>query len=309
MSRTNWLFCVMALALRTTACTFAHTPPTGEESIHFLGFVESDQFGSRPGTRLRVTFQNEIGVWRSLQDGSQNTKFDVAAKAVGREQPSSMSWQLCSRGESLGRIRSRPVAPVAWAELGTHEIIAGYEAQATEEDLGRETQNGRKGRALVATSRGACGDPAQWKRVVPSPATLSRIDAVNNTAFRDIQNCGPDGTLKPYLIQPQDVAIKDAWQSRFGEMYITLKIEPQHQDVLASCDGLPGDQWLDQLFHADTDRGFTWQGAGVRFWDAGDYDEDGRSEVVLRWSRTNNEAYQIRDSAPCLHCVFRWVYH
>lgn len=132
-------------------------------------------------------------------------------------------------------------------------------------------------------------------------------------AFRDatkgISGCGPDGRAIAYPLGDDEIVPRSSLVSGEGRRLVSLYVEPAHQDLLAACDGPPPAQWRDQLFFVDANGAVKLLGDGMRVLDAGDYDGDGSSDVVVKREVYDEDSYAMFSRSFSSAVIFAWHYH
>jgi len=152
-------------------------------------------------------------------------------------------------------------------------------------------------RPLVLVSPEHVSDPEQWKPRTPDPALIGRAaDAFLAEVKRE------NGELP---LGPAEVRLSKSYRSRQGESLLALSIggrEPPSDEV-------PGEEWSLHWFLARTDGRLEFLGNDLLLIDAGDYDGDGRSEVLFLKSGYDEDGYVLFFDDFKEHAEFAWQYH
>ena len=75
------------------------------------------------------------------------------------------------------------------------------------------------------------------------------------------------------------------------------------------CNGPPDDPFLDYWFALSPANDITLLGNGMWLVDAGDYDNDGKSELVFSIDRYNQGGYELFYADFKKHATFEFGYH
>ena len=137
-------------------------------------------------------------------------------------------------------------------------------------------------RPLIANSQQYFADPDRWKPSTTSHALTTALQQAFRSKFPKL--CRLSGaehnTLEPLPYRNEEVKIVKAYTSASGRIVARLHLEGVDcADVEAGFD--IDDPW----FVVDTKKSITYLDSGLWLVDAGDYDNDGRSELVFSINR------------------------
>jgi len=109
----------------------------------------------------------------------------------------------------------------------------------------------------------------------------------------------------PWPYRDQDIKLSSTYSSKTGWSVAALALRPYR------CDG-PGDDddaFTVQWFTISPQGDVEFLGRGMWLVDAGDYDNDGRSEIVFSIDRYNRGGYELFYDDFKGHAVFEFGYH
>ena len=257
--------------------------PSHDETI-YVGLIEDDRkelghLGSKdfyPVNNRAITaaFMRDASGWRPAH--KLNSK---------------IRWTVAFNGKSLGEVESAPVA----SPQATSEKITGpsnVQSILTPADkiptVGKPEGkfNGNFEtiirRPLVVVSEPQFADPDHWTlRQLPSQV-MSEVRSSFRRTFRHVRQCDASGeALKgDWKVPDSEIVITKSYGSNKSEFIVETKV--LHNKCLFNVDGddfqsLGGNQ----LFHATFNREAAFLGLQWELVDAGDYDADGKSEVIF----------------------------
>jgi hypothetical protein len=162
-----------------------------------------------------------------------------------------------------------------------------------------------KTRPLVLVAPANFEDPDRWKPFRPTSAVRDSLFVDFRKAVGKVVHC-PGNSEKgaPFDYSPANVLVVKGYQDRAGRRLVALKLKDDKKNW---CDGPPDDaegpQWflLSDSVHV--------LGANFELVDAGDYDLDGKSDLLFWYSGYNNDGFTLFYGGLAKHVDFRWSYH
>lgn len=224
--------------------------------------------------------------------------------------PQQTSWTISLQGRRLGTVSAH--APDAWrgyADVGTQELAS--ERRAPTDGVRSMDFAGWSGepvfRPLVATSPAAVHDPDSWA-AAPLPMALGeKLRREFRARFPNVANCtGPEENVeRPILYADADIEISETYASSAGWRLATLNLNNY------GCDGPLNENsaFLKQVFAVSPAGQALFLGEGLQFIDAGDFDQDSKSETLFAISGYNRGGYELRYDDFASSAVFSYGYH
>jgi len=254
-----------------------------------------------------VLFQKNGNEWQPFRSECG----DVAClKATAAQYPREATWTIAFDGKNLGQITTRaPLEFKLYADVGLEEITSAGSVAT----VGKRSQNyagfagGEVYRPLVAISQANFADPEGWKQAkLPNQITASLREKFRNK-FLKVSNCtNPDqGVRAPWLYRDEDIAIGKAYGSQKKWFVAGMKLDGWRCDGPIE-DGGPFDvQW----YVVDPAGTIRFLDSGMWLVDAGDYDNDGKSELVFAINRYDAGGYELFYDEFRKRAVFQFIYH
>lgn len=266
-----------------------------EENL-IIGFLEHYNSDEITGHKIRIAFKKDQGLWKAYR-----SNFDTpeALETSGRYFPGSVFWNVCFDGRRIGSLRSRnPKSIDRYFKVGMHEIESGGTIPKIGEPsiLFSGFMGGEIYRPLLLNSQSYCSDPELWKPYRPA---RSDIDAVY------------DFLKKKYQVSQQravkaKVEVNKSYKSQSGDAKLVSL-------TITGAEIIP---YTDDFTENNKDIWCYIGNGEVRYLksemlilDAGDYDGDGKVEVVFKTEKYNYDGYVLFYDDLKKHVEFGWSYH
>jgi hypothetical protein len=148
-------------------------------------------------------------------------------------------------------------------------------------------------------------DPAQWKRAKVTPDLRQRALALLKSRVPKLCTYPPQGDkLVPLAYGAKDLRIR-SHRSLSGSLIVSINLNDAYY-----CEGGDGDGLFDAHTFAVTSSGEgRFLGPGLMLLDAGDYDQDGRSELIFALSLYNRGGYVLFVDDFTEQARFEFGYH
>jgi hypothetical protein len=275
-----------------------------------LGVLEDipGRFGHEASVRaVRVLFQEGGGDWQPFRSECRDP---ACLKATTAQYPEEVTWTIAFDGKNLGQVNTRRPSEYKFsADVGLEEITSIGSVPT----VGKRSKN-YSGfaetdvyRPLVAISEPNFADPERWKPVTLSSEMVAALRQQFRNKFANVSNCAnPDeNVLKPWQYAEHDIAIGKAYGSQKGWFVAEMKLTEYR------CDGpLDGSgPFVAQWYVVDPAGTIRFLDSGMWLVDAGDYDGDGKSELVFAIDRYDIGGYELFYDEFRKHAVFRFFYH
>jgi hypothetical protein len=254
-----------------------------EEPQIILGVLEETpgHYADQPASRaVRVVFQKNGHEWQPFDNSSQYVH--------------GVTWTIAFSGRSLGQVTGT-------ADITSHGPIPTVGKRSTEYGgfLGTAVF-----RPLIANSQPYFKDPDGWKPSHPSSEAAAALRAQFRKKFPQVSNCTSEGSdAKPWPYRDADIRLAKAYSSTRRWSVVQLLLERYR------CEGPIEDAFAGQWFAVSARGEIKFIGQGMWLVDAGDYDNDGKSEVVFSIDRYNEGGYELFYNDFAGHAVFQFGYH
>lgn len=272
--------------------------PVGASST-LLGVLEEPQCKKESVRSVRVLFIKEAGKWRSLST-------EGAASL-----PIKAKWIVAFDGRKIGTVDTVDLAAkksFGWT-YARDRLLSLPPDQAPPSIPNKKDKfsgwcDPPKERPLVVLSEDHASDPDQWKPRPADRAVVRRLFSKFRKQAGKAQVCPPNaraGIAFPYT--EKDLEGSDAYADRKGRQLISLRL----QGDLNRCDGPIDSSWDNHVFLLNP--AITYLGAGLSLVDAGDYDGDGKSEMLFWFSGYNRDGYSLMSADLQQRSDYFWGYH
>lgn len=274
--------------------------------VGVLEDVPGAYVGQSDVREVRVVFRKNGHEWIAFPSKCPD---QACLKTAPAKFPRQMIWNIGFDGKLLGQVSARtPNALDFYADIGLQKITSKAPIPTVGEKLAEfgGYADASVFRPLVADSEPYFSDPNGWK---PSRLTAAEVQSFRNEfrqRFPKLCKINEDETkLEPFSYRDRDIRIVKAYGSRKG-----WKIARLHIEGAVDCgDNEGGFQIDDPWFAMDHQGQFRYLGSGMWLVDAGDYDNDGSSEIVFSIDRDNRGGYMLFYDDFKDHAVFEFSYH
>jgi len=274
-----------------------------------LGVLEESK-GHHPGEPnyrdVRVIFQKNGDVWQAFQSNCQD---QACLKAAASTYPSETTWTVAFDGRNLGQVVSHAPSDFRWySDVGQQAIISTSLVPTVgtrSVEFGGYTEAAVY-RPLVANSNSYFADPDRWKPFVPSAEIATLLQQAFRKKYPKLCRISQteQSKLEEFSYRNEEVRVVKAYASRLGSIVARLHLQAVDcQDTEAGFD--IDDPW----FFVDATRTAKYLDSGMWLVDAGDYDNDGRSELILSINREDEGGYEIWYENFKKHATFKFNYH
>jgi len=283
-------------------------PAPGSAQNLALGVLEDvpGVYAGEPNSRsVRVLFQKNGSDWEAFPS---NCPDESCLKTIASKYPREVTWTIAFDGRDLGQVTGRtPKQFDFYSHVGLQEVVSTGLIPTVgnrSAEYGGFT-DASVYRPLVAVSRPYFKDPESWK---PSklPADVVRLLRQEfRKRFPTVSNCTnpADAAEKPWRYKDENIRILKKYSSSRRWSVVQVRLEEYR------CDGPPGDAFLDYWFALSPANDIALLDNGMRLVDAGDYDNDGKSELVFSIDRYNKGGYELFYDDFQKHATFEFGYH
>lgn len=274
-----------------------------------LGVLEDlpGRYAGDPNFRaVRVLFRKNGTDWRALPSDCRTPE---CLKTISSSYPQEVTWMIAFDGKRLGEVKAhikpefRYYSEIGLQDLPTDSTVPTIGSRSIDYSGFLERPVFRP---LVANSKPYFKDPDTWKPTQVSPDVSALLRQQFRKKFPKLcRETKPEsGKLTPYLYHDDEVAIRKAYSSRRGWMVANL-----HLEGIACDDVEAGFDIDDPWFVVSPNKSITHLDSGIWLVDAGDYDNDGKSELVFSIDRYNRGGYELFYDDFKKHAIFEFGYH
>jgi hypothetical protein len=259
-----------------------------------------------PGHRsVRVVFRKNGHEWQSYFNACSAP--DCMNKTA-TDYPVEMRWTIAFDGRSLGQLSSHMSKQLEFDSSTGEQQISGEGSVPTIGNRSSEFGtflNDTAYRPLVAVSQPYFKDPDVWKRTHLSAdmAVLALRGFRKNLPKLCKTDVKSESGARPFPYRDTDLKIGKVYASKAGWLLIELKLDA------IECDDESGRSIDNQWFVITPTKEVRFLGEGMWLVDAGDYDNDGRSEIMFCIDQYNLGGYRLFYDDFKKQAIFEFHYH
>jgi hypothetical protein len=286
----------------------AVTNAAGQSAI--LGVLEDVPgvyFGEPNFRSVRIVFQKDSGNWHAFHN---NCPDQNCLKTIASEFPPEVTWTVTYDGRNLGRVTGRtPKEFNFYSHVGLQEIVSGSSVPTIGKrsvEFGGFTEHSVY-RPLVVNSQPYFMDPDSWKPSQFSAEFAGLLRQQFRRKFPKLCRVSKkdETKLEPFLYRDEEIKLVKGFESKRGWSLARL-----HLEEAVDCKNVEaGFEVDDPWFVVDPQHLVQYLESGMWLVDAGDYDNDGKSELVFSIDRYNRGGYELFYDDLKKHAVFEFSYH
>jgi len=275
-----------------------------------LGVLEDipgEYSGESDFRAVRAIFKKIGDLWQAFPT---KTKSYLDLQTLPISYPKEITWTIAFDGRNVGTITSRtPSHFNFYSEIGI-EHITNHSQVPT---VGRKSADYAGFRftpvyrPLVAISQPNFSDPEQWKPAQLSPGLIAAARQQFRNKFPKASNCrNPnEGIQRPWAYQDEDIKVGKTYSSKDNWSLAELRLTGW------ACDGPPeeGGAFTSQWYAIEPTGESKLIGSEMWLVDAGDYDNDGKSEVLFSIDGYNKGGYRLFYQNFTRSAEFIFYYH
>jgi hypothetical protein len=275
-----------------------------------LGVMEENPgvYAGEPNSYgVRICFKKNRDDWKAYPSDCQNQS---CLKKVPAEYPRLIQWTISFDGKLVGQLTGEtPDEFLFYSRVGLQKIISTGVipsiGKPSIEFAGFLDQPVH--RPLVANSRPYFRDPDLWK---PVQAPLGEFGVLRQQFRKKYpklcrSNEQDESKLESLPYRDEDVRVAKAYQSRDGWIIARLHVKA----AIDCSDTESGFEMDDSWFVVDPKHSASYLASGIWLVDAGDYDGDGKSELLFSLSQYNRGGYMLYYDQFRKHVAFEYSYH
>jgi hypothetical protein len=291
-----------ALAFALAHGAFGQMQPT------LVGIPEDNpgHYAGNPHYRdVRVAFRKDGTRWFAFPN---NCPDQNCLKTIAARFPSKVNWTISFDGKQVGQVVSRtPQSFDFYSTVGQQNIV-GSTAPPT---IGKPSAEfaGYLGepvyRPLVAISEPNYRDPEGWKTTQLSTAMTAAVRKAFRSRFPKVTNCSQQDIehAKPWPYTDANIVVSKTYSSNRHWLIAEVKLGG------GECDGPPDEAFTSQWFVITPEQNVRFLGSNMWLVDAGDYDNDGKSELVFSIDDDNRGGYKLFYDNFSRSAIFEFGYH
>jgi hypothetical protein len=254
---------------------------------------------------VRAAFQHDKSGWMALPNNCPNQS---CLTSITTQFPAQVNWTIAFSGRELGHVLSRtPQSFDFYSSIGQQSIV-GSTAPPT---IGKPSAEfaGFLGepvyRPLVAVSEPNYRDPENWKPTQPSPEVISAVRKAFRDRFPKVKNCTRQDVehAKPWSYHDANIRINATYSSSRHWLIAELILDGYE------CDGPSDEPFSSQWFVITPEQQVRFLDSNMWLVDAGDYVNDGKSELIFSIDGYNRGGYKLYYDDFRQDAVFEFNYH
>jgi hypothetical protein len=290
------------LFLFIPATSFAQTAPPRSNKL-YIGFLDDDReemANWKPGLShhrlIRVAFEKTESGWQTVTPSSL---------------PHRVKWTVAFDGKNLGSLEGQTGSEsLTWVQT----ILAPGSSIPT---VGAPSQDftgliaagpGKVRRPLVLVSKPYFRDPDGWKRLAKlPPATASLVRSAFRRDFPRVDRCKDEEVVERNWKYPNSaLKLLVVYRSNKKSFLVEVRLDAGNCGYVDDPNAPQSDPW----FFMSSDGIVRRIGSFMSLLDAGDYDNEGKSELVFFLSQPEDtDGFVLFDSGLQKQASFTWTYH
>lgn len=248
-------------------------------------------------------------LYEKVDNGWESMKFKEGLSSY----PEKLNWYVTFDGKNIGKINSvlfKETNPsVNFLSRDTHHILESQDKIPVIGKLSTEFSGWiykESYRPLILVTQNNYRDPENWKPAMLNKDLLYILLAqfkltIDYAEVLDVEN---DSTRQINDIKASDLALYKSYKSNTGKMLVQIGFRG-----FVDCQGQGEYICPNRWFYLKKDIDPKYIGSGMKLIDAGDYDEDGFSEVVFWIAGYNYDGYKMFFDDFSESSEYSWKYH
>jgi hypothetical protein len=268
----------------------------------FVAMLEQPQCKENTDLMVRVLFIKKNEEWIALDIRNVEESYDF----------SKVQWITAFDGRNIGQVRTiDPKTEITpeWT-YSRDKLLKMQKATKIVSVLNKSEEfwgwcNAPKFRPLVLVSKPNFKDPAKWKPFSPVKDTKDQLFPEFKKITGGVERCRnkEDSNLVPCDYQAQDLQLFKSYENLLGQKLISIGLDAK----MFNCDLMMDSEWIPKWFLID--QKIRYIGNELSLIDAGDYDNDGKSELIFWHSGYNEDGYTLFYNNFNDRVDFYWKYH
>ena len=281
--------------------------PPANVILGVLEDIPGKYVGESDFRAVRAVFRKVGDDWQAFPTKTKSYR-DIDTLSI--LYPREMTWTIAFDGRNLGTVTSRTPSHFRfYSEIGIEAITSQNQVPtvgAKSVDYSG-TVHEPVYRPLVAISRPNVSDPEHWKRAQLSPALVASARQQFRIKFPKATNCrSPEENVpRPWKYRDEDIHVTKAYASRDEWSLVELNLTGNN------CDGEQGnqDEYHGHWYVIEPSGLIRFLGMDMWLVDAGDYDNDGKCELLFSIAEHNRGGYRLFYRKFSKRAEFAFHYH
>ena len=254
---------------------------------------------------VRIVFYKDGSEWREFP---LDCRTEECMEASASKYPAEAKWTIAFDGRNLGTVVSHAPGRIdSYSSVG-QERLANERLVPTVGKPSREFAGWLSAdvdRPLVANSQPFFKDPEQWKHSELPSEVVALLRRQFRQKFPKVANCAnpDDSDPRPWPYHDDDIKIIATYLSLEHWSVARLQLEPYR------CDGPADAPFIDQWYAVSPTHEVKFLDQAMWLVDAGDYDNDGRSELVFSVDDYDLGGYRLFYDHFEKKVAFEFSYH
>jgi hypothetical protein len=281
----------LAFALLAALVSALPTDALAQVQPTLVGILEDNpgHYAGDPHYRdVRVAFRREGAGWVAFPS---NCPDQDCLKTIAAKFPAQVNWTISFDGKQVGQVVSRtPPSFDFYATVGQQEIVGTSDVPFVGKPSADFSgfQDEPVLRPLVAVSKPNYSDPESWKPTRPTPEIVVAVRQSYLARFPKIATCIAR-TIGREKARTASLGEAISVQKIYGSNRNWFLVEAQSR----YCDGGAIREFSSRWFVVTPEQQVRFIGSNMWLVDAGDYDNDGKSELVFSIDDYNRGGYKL----------------
>jgi len=288
------------MAIAVAGILLGRAGPAQSPTTPLVAVLEHPQCKKPSQIMVRPLFTKDHDEWMAL--GSR----EILDRAV----PGERQWTITLDGRNRGILRTTAARPDTPGDRFTRDML--LELAPGQQPLHIANIKKQFGgwcepppdRPLVLVNGDNFRDPDAWKPFTPSAGVRQIVFPAFHRAVDSVYNC-PKDPEKAVLFDYtwSDLKIVAGYRDRVGRTIVAVELDPRAW----TCDALRDPIW-DMHWFRFVDQPVLF-GRSLELVDAGDYDADGKSELLFWHSGYDEDGYTLFSPDFTKRVDYWWSYH
>lgn len=272
-----------------------------------IGVLEQPQGDTLQKVSARILFEKQNDKWVARKDPNSLKKLDLGQ----------MTWTVAFDSRKIGEVKLFDPDPEKkfinewyYSRDKIFQIPSNQKIPLVENKskLFAGWSYTPQYRPLVLVSEPNFADPEQWKPFTPDESYKIKLYVPLRIAigrFNQFKSYGVNlDQIKPYTFTPEDIMFYKCYSSASGKKLVAIGLNFKK----FPGEGMNPAEWKDTWFLLDGEN-IDFLGRELTLIDSGDYDNDGKSELLFWHSGYDEDGYVLMYNSVSEEVEYLWRYH